>query len=63
LYYSTYNTGFYKCCVAVYFNGTRNFSFDADFKNPAGLPPGTPTFRDVESLGYRQVYATRLTGQ
>ncbi len=63
LYYSTYNTGFYKCCVAVYNNGTRNFSFDADFKNPAGLPPGTPMFRDVESLGYRQVYTTRLTGQ
>jgi len=63
LYYSTYATGFYKCCNAVYSNGTRNFSFDADFKNPAGLPPGTPMFRDVESLGYRQVYATRLTGQ
>ncbi len=59
LYYSTYNTGFYKCCTAVYGVPTRNFSFDLDFSVPAGLPPGTPMFRDVESLGYRQLFATR----
>jgi len=63
LYYSTYNTGFYKCCTAVYGVPTRNFSFDLDFSVPAGLPPGTPMFRDVESLGYRQLFATRLANQ
>jgi hypothetical protein len=59
LYYSTYNTGFFKCCTAVYGVPTRNFIFDADFTNPAGLPPGTPMFRDVESLGYRQLFTAR----
>jgi len=59
LYYSTYNTGFYKCCTAVYNNGTRNFSFDLDFQSPYGLPPGTPMFKDVESLSYRQLFTPR----
>jgi hypothetical protein len=59
LYYSTYNTGVYKCCTSVYSPPTRNYSFDADFTNPAGLPPGTPLFRDVNSLGYRQLFTTR----
>ncbi len=59
LYYSTYNTGFYKCCTAVYGVPTRRFSFDLDFAVPAALPPGTPLFRDVESLGYRQLFAAR----
>jgi hypothetical protein len=59
LYNATYNTGFYKCCTAVYSNGTRRFSFDMDFAVPAGLPPGTPLFRDVESLGYRQLFTAR----
>jgi Tfp pilus assembly protein PilX len=63
LYYSTYNTGFFKCCTAVYGVPNRNFYFDADFSVPAGLPPGTPMFRDVESLGYRQLLTTRQTGQ
>ncbi|MFZ3210611.1 MAG: hypothetical protein WA188_03780 [Terriglobales bacterium] len=59
LYYSTYNTGFYKCCVAVYTNGTRDFFFDTDFTSPYGLPPGTPMFKDIESLGYRQLFTPR----
>ena len=59
LYYSTYNTGVYKCCNAVYGVPTRNFNFDVDFENPYGLPPGTPMFRDVESLSYRQLFTTR----
>lgn len=64
LYYATYNTGLFKCCqYSVYTPPTRNYIFDADFTNPAGLPPGTPMFRDVESLSYRQVFATRTTGQ
>ena len=59
LYYSTYNTGIFKCCTTVYSPPSRNYSFDMDFANPAGLPPGTPLFRDVNSLGYRQLFATR----
>ncbi len=63
MYYSTYNTGFYKCCTAVYGVPTRDFYFDTDFSVPAGLPPGTPMFRDVESLSYRQLFATRQSTQ
>ncbi len=59
LYFSTYNTGFYKCCNVVYDAPTRNYFFDLDFTSPGGLPPGTPLFRDVESLGYRQMFTTR----
>jgi len=61
LYYATYDTGIFKCgsCSQVYTNGDRNYIFDADFTSPQGLPPGTPMFRDVESLSYRQAFATR----
>ena len=59
LYYATYNTGVYKCCTVVYSPPTRNYSFDIDFSTPSGLPPGTPMFRDVESLGYRQLFTAR----
>ena len=61
LYYSTYNTGIYKCCNTVYDPPTRNYCFDLDFTTPGGLPPGTPMFRDVESLGYRQLFTTRTS--
>jgi hypothetical protein len=59
LYYATYNTGTFKCCSAVYSVPTRAFFFDMDFSTPGGLPPGTPMFRDVNSLGYRQLFSTR----
>jgi hypothetical protein len=63
LYYATYGTGIYKCCTTVYSPPTRNDVFDLDFENPGGLPPGTPMFRDVETLSYRQLFTTRLAGQ
>jgi hypothetical protein len=64
LYYATYNTGLFKCCAySVYQPPTRNYIFDTDFTQPTGLPPGTPMFRDVESLSYRQMFTTRQTGQ
>ncbi len=50
LFYSTYATGVFKCCTTVYSPPSRNYSFDSDFTSPGGLPPGTPMFRDVESL-------------
>jgi len=59
LYYSTYLTAPFKCCTVVYSPPTRNYSFDADFALPGGLPPGTPLFRDVDTLGYRQLFAAR----
>ena len=63
LYYSTYATGVYKCCTTVYSPPTRNDVFDLDFENPSGLPPGTPMFRDVETLSYRQLFTTRQASQ
>ncbi|MGA3194116.1 MAG: hypothetical protein ABSD39_03860 [Terriglobales bacterium] len=63
LYYSTYGTGTFKYGNTVYNPPTRNYVFDTDFTVPAGLPPGTPLFRDVESLSYRQVLTPRLSGQ
>jgi hypothetical protein len=60
LYYATYNTGLFKCCTySVYQPPNRNYTFDADFTSPSGLPPGTPMFRDVNSLGYRQMFTAR----
>jgi hypothetical protein len=55
LYYSTYNTGTFKCCeYSVYQPPTRNYVFDPDFTLPQNLPPGTPMFRDIDNLSYRQ---------
>lgn len=60
LYYSTYDTGIFKCCSPdVYGVPTRDYYFDLDFSVPAGLPPGTPMFKDVNSLSYRQLFTTR----
>jgi hypothetical protein len=59
LYYATYGTGIFKCCNTVYGVPSRDFLFDTDFSTPGGLPPGTPMFRDVNSLGYRQLFAAR----
>jgi len=58
MYYSTYNTGTFKCCqYSVYEPPTRNYVFDADFTQPQNLPPGTPLFRDVENLSFTQSLA------
>jgi hypothetical protein len=55
LYYSTYNTGTFKCCnYSVYEPPTRNYKFDPLFAQPQNLPPGTPMFRDIDNLTYRQ---------
>jgi len=64
MYYATYNTGLFKCCTySVYQPPVRNYIFDSDFTTPAGLPPGTPLFRDVNTLSYRQLLTTRTAGQ
>jgi hypothetical protein len=54
LYYSQYATGVNKCCTIVYNPPTRNYSFDQLFLTPTNLPPGTPMFRDVDNVSYRQ---------
>jgi len=55
LFFSTYNTGLFKCCnYAIYTPPTRNYFFDTDFNTMSNLPPGTPTFRDIDNLSYRQ---------
>ena len=57
LYYATYNTGLFKCCnYSVYTPPTRNYIFDPDFTQPQNLPPGTPMFRDIDNLSYRQSF-------
>jgi hypothetical protein len=53
-YYSRQAVGTYKCCNTVYSPPTRNYNFDTDFLDPAKLPPLTPVFRDVNSLGFAQ---------
>jgi hypothetical protein len=54
MYYSQYHTGVFKCCNTVYGAPTRNYFFDTQFLNPNNLPPGTPMFQDVVSLGFHQ---------
>jgi hypothetical protein len=46
--------GVYKCCTTVYSPPIRQYLFDQLFLDPTNLPPGTPLFRDVVNLGYRQ---------
>ena len=55
LYYSRQATGTFKYNANVYDYGERNFTFDTDFLDPALLPPGTPMFRDVNTLTFRQI--------
>ena len=56
LYYSTYATGTFKYDEnTVYRAPTRDYEFDLDFLDLNLLPPGTPRFRDVVNLGFRQV--------
>lgn len=51
----TYKFGSGGATNNVYNAGTRQFSFDISFLNPALLPPGTPMFRDVNTLQFRQI--------
>ncbi len=55
LYYSEYASGIYKCCNTVYSPPTRAYAFDPDFLFLSKLPPGTPSFRDIVNLGFRQI--------
>jgi len=55
LYTARQMIGIYKANSNVYAPGTRAFAFDTNFLQPALLPPGTPMFRDVNTLRFRQI--------
>jgi Tfp pilus assembly protein PilX len=59
LYWNTYATGTFKCCNLVYHPPVRNYVFDPLFSQPQNLPPGTPMFRNVDQLTYRQSFTAR----
>jgi Tfp pilus assembly protein PilX len=62
LYYNRQAVGTFKCCSnsasgndgIVYSVPVRNFFFDTDFLTPALLPPNTPMFRDMNTVGFSQ---------
>jgi hypothetical protein len=55
-FYSRQATGSFKCCDGdAYLRGDRDWTFDDDFLLPALLPPGTPMFRDINTLTFRQI--------
>ena len=57
LYYSTYSTGTDKNGGnTTYDPPARNYIFDHLFIQPQNLPPGTPLFRDIDNLSYRQSF-------
>ena len=53
-FYNRQGVGTFKCCATVYGAPTRNYNFDIDFLNPALLPPNTPMFRDLNTVGFAQ---------
>ena len=55
LYYNRQALGTFKDGDNTYSPPTRDFLFDTEFLTPALLPPRTPMFRDVNSLGFTQV--------
>lgn len=55
LYYSRQAIGIYRADANIYGAPTRAFNFDTDFLTPALLPPGTPMFRDINTLKFRQI--------
>ncbi len=61
-YTSRQAVGSYKSGVSlsasnrnIFAIATRAFTFDGDFLAPLTLPPGTPSFRDVNTLTFRQL--------
>ncbi|MEP6916595.1 MAG: hypothetical protein ABJC89_13170, partial [Acidobacteriota bacterium] len=54
-YISRQASGTFKCCTNVYGPPTRGYNFDTEFLTPSLLPPGTPMFRDINTLTFRQL--------
>ena len=55
LFYSRQAIGLYRADGDIYGAPTRGYNFDTDFLTPALLPPGTPMFRDINTLKFRQI--------
>jgi hypothetical protein len=53
-FYSRQATGVFKSSGDVYGVPVRDFTFDLDFLDPAKLPPLTPVFRDLNTIGFWQ---------
>jgi len=56
MYYSHQAFSTFKCCNLVYSPPTRGYNFDSDFQIPAKLPPLTPMLRDVNTIGFTQMF-------
>jgi len=54
-YFNEQAVGTYKCCTTVYNPPGRGYAFDNNFLTPALLPPRTPAFRDINTLGFTQL--------
>ncbi len=55
LWFGRQAIGPYRADANVYSPPTRGYNFDVDFLTPALLPPGTPAFRDINTLKFRQI--------
>lgn len=55
LFFSRQAVSTYRADANVYSPPTRGYNFDTDFLTPILLPPGTPMFRDVNTLKFRQI--------
>jgi hypothetical protein len=54
-YYNRQAVGTFKCCGSIIYDvPARDYQFDIDFLDPAKLPPLTPSFRDLNALGFSQ---------
>ena len=54
LFNSRNNNGAFKCCDKVYNPPTRNWVFDASFRDINRLPPGTPFFQSIQITGFER---------
>ncbi|MGC1649439.1 MAG: pilus assembly PilX N-terminal domain-containing protein [Candidatus Sulfotelmatobacter sp.] len=55
LYYSHQGVGTFKCCTTVYAPPTRGYTFQTEFLTPSLLPPRTPMFQAINTIGFSQV--------
>jgi hypothetical protein len=55
LFHSTQAMGQYNSNSTIYGAPDRDWAFDATFRQPDRLPPGTPQFQYIESTAFRQV--------
>jgi hypothetical protein len=55
MYYSHQGIGTFKCCNTVYSPPTRGYKFQTEFLTPSLLPPRTPMFRAINTIGFTQI--------